>query len=91
LASLGNAVHLILAIDATTVERARLTAECMGTSLENLVCRYLESLAGPADATDDFQEFRGLCLRHGGHSGGHTWKREDLHPNQDGFPNLGPG
>jgi hypothetical protein len=72
-------MNLTLSVDARTLEKARITAASMGLSVNELVRRYLEQLAGEPDSGDTFRELKELCLTRGGHSAGQTWRREDLH------------
>jgi hypothetical protein len=72
-------VNLTLSIDQRTLEKARAAAHAMGLSVNEMVRRYLEQLAGEGDPEASFQEFRDLSLNGGGHSGGRRWSREDLH------------
>lgn len=71
-------MNLTLSIDQRTLEKARTAAQAMGLSVNEMVRRYLEQLAGGADLEASFQEFRELSLRSGGRSGGRRWTREDL-------------
>jgi len=72
-------MNLTLSIDQRLLEKARKTAGAMGLSLNEMIRSYLEKVAGEGDRAGTFQEFRELCIKHGGHSGGRTWSREDLH------------
>jgi hypothetical protein len=72
-------MNLTLSIDQRVLEKARITAAAMGLSVNEMVRRYLEKVAGESDPGGTYQELRELCLTKGGHSGGHRWTREDLH------------
>lgn len=72
-------MNLTLSIDKNLLEKARKTAGAMGLSLNEMVRHYLEKVAGEGDQAGTFQELRDLCTSRGGHSGGRTWSREDLH------------
>ena len=72
-------MNLTLSIDPKLLEKARVTAGAMGLSLNEMVRRYLEKVAGEGDKAGAFQELRELCTSRGGHSAGRTWTREDLH------------
>lgn len=72
-------MNLTLSIDAKTLEGARRTAASMGLSVNEMVRRYLEKLAGEADTAGTFRELQELFLTRGGHSMGQAWSREDLH------------
>jgi len=72
-------MNLTLSIDPRILAKARITASAMGLSVNEMVRRYLEKVAGESDRGGTFQELRELCLTKGGHSAGGTWRREDLH------------
>ena len=72
-------MNLTLSIDKRLLEKARLTAGAMGLSLNEMVRRYLEQVAGEGDRSVTFQELQDLCTTRGGHSAGRAWTREDLH------------
>lgn len=72
-------MNLTLAIDKRLLEKARLTAGAMGLSLNEMIRRYLEQVAGAGDQVGTFQELQELCTTRGGHSRGQAWTREDLH------------
>jgi hypothetical protein len=72
-------MNLTLSVDKKILEKARVTAGAMGLSLNEMVRRYLEQVAGEGDQAGTFQELRDLCTTRGGHSAGRTWTREDLH------------
>ena len=66
-------------VDKKLLEKAWMTTRAMGLSLNEMVRRYLEKVAGEGDQAGTFQELRELCLTRGGHSEGRTWTREALH------------
>lgn len=72
-------MNLTISVDDQLVERARKLAQSQGVSLQELIRRYLEGLAGArsSDATAD--ELLELMSRHGGHSGGRAITREDAY------------
>jgi len=72
-------MNLTLSIDPRVLEKARATAGTLGLSLNELVRRYLEQVAGTGDQADSLKELPDLCTTRGGHSAGRTWTREDLH------------
>lgn len=72
-------MNLTLSIDKQLLEKARSTAFAMGLSLNEMVRRYLEQVAGETDQAGTFQELRELCTTRGGHSAGQKWTREELH------------
>ena len=72
-------MNLTLSIDKRLLEKARVTAGAMGLSLNEMIRRYLERVAGEGDRAGTFAELRELCTTRGGNSKGQTWTREDLH------------
>ncbi|WP_370325112.1 hypothetical protein [Euzebya sp.] len=72
--------NLTLKVGDDVLRRARISALERGTSLNALVRRYLEELAGPSDA-DPVQAFVAEAERSPGGSGpgGRSWTRADLH------------
>jgi hypothetical protein len=72
-------MNLTLSIDKQLLDRARATAGAMGLSLNEMIRRYLENVAGQADRVGTFLELQDLCKTRGGHSAGRTWVREELH------------
>jgi hypothetical protein len=71
-------MNVTLSVAEDTIRRARLRAEAMGTSVNQLVREYLDQLAGKADPVADAEEFRRLSLESGGNSRGWKYNREDL-------------
>ena len=72
-------VNITLAIDEKLLARARQVALKRGTTLNQLVRSYLERLTFSTGAPSVAEEFARLWAEHQGHSGGRTWKREDLY------------
>jgi len=72
-------MNLTLAVDEDVVERARKVAEAQGTSLNALIRRYLEDLAGLQHGAAVAAEFRRLWAEGRGNSGGWKWNREELY------------
>lgn len=72
-------MNLTLSIDKALLDKARKTAGAMGLSLNEMIRRYLEEVAGAGERAKAFGELRELCTLRGGDSGGRTWTREDLH------------
>jgi len=72
-------VNLTLSVDDQVVAKARRTAEAMGTSINQLVREYLESLAGKSDREADADEFLQLSEISGGSSHGWKFDREEIH------------
>ncbi|HUF51393.1 MAG TPA: DUF6364 family protein [Longimicrobiales bacterium] len=72
-------MNLTLSVDERVVERARSVAEAMGTSLNQLIRDYLESLAGGDDLEADLAELRELTRAAKGRSRGWKFDRDELH------------
>jgi len=72
-------VNLTLSLSAKLVEKARRVAQRQGTSLNALVRRHIEAIAGvtPAEGTAD--ELIALMRSNGGHSGGRRIAREEAY------------
>lgn len=77
---MGKRVNLTLAADAELIRRARAVARSMGKSLNQLIREYLERISRKEeDSRSLSEEFRRLSLESGGHSGGRTIDRDELH------------
>jgi hypothetical protein len=72
-------MNVTLSVDDEIVRQARRQAEAMGTSVNQLVRDYLESLAGKSDAEADAAEFERLSRLARGNSRGWKFNREELH------------
>ena len=72
-------VNLTLSVDDEVVSKARRTAEAMGTSVNQLVREYLESLAGRSDRAADAEEFLRLSDLSGGNSQRWKFDRDEIH------------
>lgn len=70
-------MNLTLSVDAQVVDNARLAAQAMGKSLNQLVREYLEGLAGKGQLSAELEELRALggC----GNSGGSKLSRDELY------------
>lgn len=68
-----------LSIDDEVIQRARLRAEALGTSVDQLVREYLEQLVGKTDPDADAAEFERLSRLAQGDSRGWKFDREELH------------
>lgn len=79
-------VNVTLSINDDIVERAREVARQQGTSLNALVRRYLETLAGVHRGEDLAAQFDELWQERSGHSGGWRFNREELYEDR-----IGPG
>lgn len=71
-------MNVTISADPRVIERAREKARDQGTSLEGLLRKFLESLAGERPAEALAEELLGLMREHGGHSGG-SFRREDAY------------
>lgn len=72
-------MNLTLSVEKKILEKARKAAMGMGLSLNEMVRRYLRTLAGETDAEQARTELRNLFLAQGGHSKGWRFNRKDLH------------
>jgi hypothetical protein len=72
-------VNITLSVSDEVVEKAREVARERGTSLNALVRRYLESLAGERRGDDVAQQFDDLWRGRTGHSGGWRFNRDELY------------
>lgn len=70
-------MNITLSIDEKTAQEARKVAADMGTSLNQLVRNYLETLTKKQQRNSDFEEF--ISLSGQGHSSGWKFNREELH------------
>jgi Family of unknown function (DUF6364) len=77
-------MNLTLSISDELVERAREVARQQGTSLNALVRKYLESLAGARRGEDVARQFDDLWRERSGHSGGWQFRREELYEERVG-------
>ena len=72
-------MNLTLSVEKKVLEKARKAAMGMGLSLNEMVRRYLQTLAGETDSTQTLTELQVLFMEQGGHSKGWRFDREDLH------------
>ena len=72
-------MNLTLSVDERIVRKARRAAESMGMSLNQVVRRFLEELAGSQSAEREIAELRELSARSGGRSRGWRFNREEIH------------
>jgi plasmid stability protein len=72
-------VYVTLSVGDEVISRARVRAEALGTSVNQLVREYLEQLAGKADPNEDADEFERLSKLAHGDSRGWRFNREELH------------
>ncbi len=72
--------NLTLAVDDTTLRRARIRALERGTSVNALVRDFLQRLAGDGTAAAGMADFLAVT---GAARGDRTWTRGDLHDRRD--------
>ena len=72
-------MNLTLSVDDEVIESARLRAQALGTSVNQLVREYLERLAGKSDPDADAAEFEKLSRLANGDSRGWKFDRDELH------------
>jgi hypothetical protein len=72
-------MNITLSVDDEVVRLARLRADQMGTSVNQLVRDYLEKLAGKDDAAKIAAEFVRLSALTQGNSKGWKFNREEVH------------
>ena len=70
-------MNVTLSVDEKVVARARLRAEALGKSLNQLIRDYLQTLAGEDDVERDMEEFRRLSGK--GNSRGWKFNREEAY------------
>lgn len=71
-------VEVALSIDDETLARARRFAHQRGTSLEQMIREYLESLIA-GDLSEAVEQLQRLWREEEGDSGGWRWNREEAH------------
>lgn len=72
-------MNLTLSVDERVIKRARKAAAAMGTSVNQLVREYLESLTEQGTAGDFEHELRRLSAKAGGNRRGRRFDRDDAH------------
>lgn len=77
-------MNITLSVADDVIERAREAARQRGTSLNALVRRYLEDLAGVRNGDDLADQFDALWRERAGHSGGWRFNREELYEERIG-------
>lgn len=79
-------MNVTLSINDDIVERAREAARQQGMSLNSLIRRYLESVAGVSRGEELAAQFDELWGERSGRSGGWRFNREELYEDR-----IGPG
>lgn len=72
-------MNLTLSVGDEVLEQARLRAQSLGSSVNQLVREYLEQLAGVRDPNADADEFDRLSQIANGDRHGWKFNREELH------------
>ena len=72
-------MNITLALDDELVARAREIAKREGTTLNDLVRRHLENVAGRRGADDTIEDLRRLWADRAGRSGGRKIAREEAY------------
>ena len=72
-------MNITLSIDEALVTKAREVARREGTTLNDLIRRHLETVAGQRSGADVAKELRRLWTKHPGHSGGRKITRDDAY------------
>jgi hypothetical protein len=75
-------VNVTLELEDDLVTRVREVARRQGTTLNELVRRHLEMIAGRTTGGAVAEELRRLWAEHPGHSGGRRISREDAYEEQ---------
>ena len=70
-------MNLTLSVDEQLVAQARMKAEALGKSLNQLIREYLQKLAGKNDPERTIEEVKSLSGR--GHSHGWRFNRDEIH------------
>lgn len=71
-------MNVTLSIDDQTLNRARMLAQRRGTSLNQMIRDYLETLTA-SDPAQAVVELKRLWCEEEGDSGGRPWSREDAY------------
>jgi replicative DNA helicase len=72
-------VNVTLSIDEEILERARKLASQRGTSVNQMIRDYLESLTSETSREDVIAELRQSWATSAGNSEGQRWTREEIH------------
>jgi hypothetical protein len=70
-------MNITLSADEHVVQRARIAAQKMGKSLNQVVRDYLEQLAGGSQREQQWAQFEARCLQAGGQLGGWEFDRDE--------------
>jgi hypothetical protein len=72
-------MNVTISIDDDLARRAREAASREGTTLNDLIRRHLETVAGQRSGASLISELRHLWMEHPGHSGGRKVAREEAY------------
>lgn len=72
-------MNITLSVDEATLKKARLVAQSMDKSLNQLIREYLEQLTMQQAVEQEIAELRQLSAASGGHSQDWRFDREELH------------
>ena len=72
-------MNLTITVDDELLLRARALARRRGVSLQEMLREYLRTLVGESSGKEAAAELLELLTRHGGHSGGRSFRREDAY------------
>ncbi len=72
-------MNITLSVDAELVERAREVARQQGTSLNEMIRNYLQTVAGRRNGEDVVRELEVLWDSHPGHSDGTPFDRAEAY------------
>jgi hypothetical protein len=70
-------MNLTLSVDEKVIVQARMKANALGKSLNQLIRDYLQSLAGGDNPERSIEEFQSLSGQ--GHSRGWRFNRDEIH------------
>jgi antitoxin component of RelBE/YafQ-DinJ toxin-antitoxin module len=72
-------MNITISVDDRLVENARKIAQSQGVSLQDLIRKFLEGVAGSQSPKAAADELLSLMNEQGGHSGGQRFRREDAY------------
>ena len=72
-------MNLTLSVKEDVLKKARAAARARGTSVNQLVREFLESLGGLGEPEREIDEFRRLSESAGGRSRGWEFDRDEIH------------
>ena len=70
-------MNITLSVNEQVAQRAREVAQKMGKSLNQVVCDYLEQLAGSKRSDQQWAQFEARCLTSGAKLGGWRFDRDE--------------